>query len=53
MYVYAPADTAEELLQRVQNGFTSIRNTPDMSQSTHRRAEACVTVQGQQFGHLL
>jgi hypothetical protein len=50
-------DTAGELLQRVQNGYTYVLNTPDMfqrhRQPTYRRAEACVEVQSQQFEHLL
>jgi hypothetical protein len=44
-------DTVAELLQRVQNGCTNARNTPDIFQRilqlTNRRAEACVEVQGQ------
>jgi hypothetical protein len=50
-------DAAEERLQRVQNGCTSVRNTRGIfqrvRQSTHRRPEACVAVQGQQLEHLL
>jgi hypothetical protein len=40
--------TAEELLQRVQNGCTSTINTPSIFQgvrySTHRLAEACAAM---------
>jgi hypothetical protein len=46
-------DTAEELLYRVQNGSTSVGNTSGMfqlvHQSRHRRAEACVAMEGQYF----
>jgi hypothetical protein len=52
--VYASTvDTAEELLQRVQNGCTSVRNTPGIfqrvRQSIHHRAEVCVVLQRPTF----
>jgi hypothetical protein len=56
MYVSA-VDAAKERLLRVQNGCTSVRNTPDIFSASvdpkHRRTEACVAVQGQHFEHLL
>jgi oligoribonuclease (3'-5' exoribonuclease) len=56
--MYASAvDTAEELLQHVQNCCSSVCSTSGMfqhvHQSKHCQAVACVAVQGQHFEHVL
>jgi hypothetical protein len=52
--MYASAvNTSVELLQRVQNGFTSVSNTPGIfqliRQFMHRRAEVYLAVQAMYF----